>query len=126
MLPTDPATQTKANAMSQQKSQKSHNLRAQNYGSASTIGPRQVSILSDIYDMTSSGERATLDALRFFHPAYAINGNSFLSLRARKLVKGNRNNLQLTPAGLEIARCVQHTVIPMGLGLVAVNVAEKR
>lgn len=107
-------------------SQKSTTLRSQNYGSNTTIGPRQVSMIADIYDMVSSGERATLDALRFFHGSQAVDGNSFRALRARKLVKGRGDNLQLTMAGHAIARSVQHTVIPAGLGLVAVGAPVKR
>jgi hypothetical protein len=97
----------------------------QNYGSSTTIGPRQVSMLVDIYDMTSSGERATLDVLRFFH-GRAINGNSFEALRQRKLVKGSANNLQLTPTGLQIAHSAMNSTVAAGLGVVAVGVREKR
>lgn len=107
-------------------SQKSSTLRSQNYGSTTTIGPRQVSMIADIYDMVSNGERATVDALRFFHGSQAVDGNSLRALRARKLVKGHPSNLQLTMAGHAIARSVQHTIVPAGLGLVAVGTPVKR
>ena len=100
--------------------------RAQKYGSTSTIGPRQVSIIADIHDMVSSGERATVDVLRFFHGRTAIDGASFVALRMRGLVSGRSNNLKLTPSGLEVARNVQNSVVSPGLGLVAVNVATRK
>ena len=97
----------------------------QNYGSTTTIGPRQVSMIVDIYDMTSGGETATVDALRFFHGSAAVNCNSFLALRARKLVKGSARNLQLTPAGLQIAHSAMNSSVAAGLGVVAVGVRHK-
>lgn len=100
--------------------------RGQKYGSMSTIGPRQVSILSDIHDMVSSGERATTDVLRFFHGRSAIDGTSFVALRMRGLVSGRSNNLKLTASGLEVARNVVNSVVSPGLGLVAVNVSQKK
>lgn len=83
-------------------------------------------MLVDIYDMTSSGERATLDVLRFFHGSAAVNGNSFEALRQRKLVKGSANNLQLTPSGLQIAHSAMNSTVAAGLGVVAVGVRAKR
>ena len=100
--------------------------RGQKYGSMSTIGPRQVSILSDIHDMVSSGERATTDVLRFFHGRSVIDGASFVALRMRGLVSGRSNNLKLTASGLEVARNVVNSVVSPGLGLVAVNVSQKK
>lgn len=102
------------------------NLSGNNYGSNTTIGARQVSMIADIYDMTSSGERATIDALRFFHGSKAVCGNSFEALRARKLVRGPKNNLQLTAAGLAVARDVCRSTVAAGLGLVAVGMPAKR
>jgi hypothetical protein len=100
--------------------------RRQKYGSMSTIGPRQVSILSDIHDMVTGGERATTDALRFFHGSAAINGASFVALRMRGLVSGRADNLKLTASGLEVARNVLNSVVSPGLGLVAVNVPTRK
>jgi hypothetical protein len=100
--------------------------RGQKYGSMSTIGPRQVSILSDIHDMVSSGERATTDVLRFFHGRAAIDGVSFAALRMRGLVSGRANNLKLTASGMEVARNVLNSVVSPGLGLVAVNVPTRK
>ena len=100
--------------------------RGQKYGSMSTIGPRQVSMIADIYDMVSSGERATTDVLRFFHGRSTIDGASFVALRMRGLVSGRADNLKLTASGLEVARNVVNSVVSPGLGLVAVNVSQKK
>ena len=100
--------------------------RGQKYGSMSTIGPRQVSMIADIYDMVSSGERATTAVLRFFHGRSAIDGASFVALRMRGLVSGRADNLKLTASGLEVARNVNKSVVAPGLGLVAVNVSQKK
>ena len=100
--------------------------RGQKYGSMSTIGPRQVSMIADIHDMVSNGERATTDVLRFFHGRSAIDGASFVALRMRGLVSGRANNLKLTASGLEVARNVANSVVSPGLGLVAVNVSQKK
>jgi len=74
--------------------------RGQKYGFMSTVSALQVSILSDIHDMVSSGERATTDTLRLFHGSTAIDGGSFVELRMRGLVSGRANNLKLTTTGL--------------------------
>lgn len=100
--------------------------RGQKYGSMSTIGPRQVSMIADIHDMVSNGERATTEALRFFHGKQAVDGVSFTALRMRGLVSGRANNLKLTAQGLEIARNVMNSTVAAGLGLVAVGVSEKK
>ena len=100
--------------------------RGQKDGSMSTIGPRQVSMIADIHDMVSNGERATTDVLRFFHGRSAIDGASFVALRMRGLVSGRANNLKLTASGLEVARNVANSVVSPGLGLVAVNVSQKK
>lgn len=107
-------------------SQNNNTIRAQKYGSKSTIGPRQVSMIADIHDMVSNGERATTDTLRFFHGRSAIDGGSFVALRMRGLVSGRANNLKLTAQGLEIARNVINSVVSPGLGLVAVTVSQKK
>ena len=100
--------------------------RGQKYGSMSTIGPRQVSMIADIHDMVSNGERATTEVLRYFHGKSAVDGVSFTALRMRGLVSGRANNLKLTPQGLEIARNVMNSTVAAGLGLVAVGVSEKK
>lgn len=101
-------------------------LRRQNYGSTSTIGARQVSILADIGTMNAAGLRVSLDTLALRHPAHALNGDSFVALRARRLVKGNRYSLQLTPAGQEVFRLVSKSTVAAGLGLVAIGMPSKR
>ena len=101
-------------------------FRKQNYGSTSTIGARQVSILADIGAMNAAGLRVSLDTLSLRHPDHALNGDSFFALRARKLVKGNRYSLQLTAAGQEVFRLVSKSTVAPGLGLVAVGMPSKR
>ena len=44
----------------------------------------------------------------------------------RGLVSGRSNNLKLTASGLEVARNVVNSVVSPGLGLVAVNVSQKK
>lgn len=113
--------------MSQKNLQKQlDTFRRQNYGSTSTIGARQVSILADIGAMNAAGLRVSLDTLSMRHPHHALNGDSFFALRARKLVKGNRYSLQLTPAGQEVFRLVSKSTVAPGLGLVAIGMPCKR
>ncbi len=118
---------SKRKAMTQKNLQKQlDTFRRQNYGSTSTIGARQVSILADIGAMNAAGMRVSLDTLSLRHPSHALNGDSFFALRARKLVKGNRYSLQLTPAGQEVFRLVSKCTVPAGLGLVAIGMPVKR
>lgn len=113
--------------MSQKNLEKKLNiLRKQNYGSTSTIGARQVAIIADIGKVNAAGLRANFDMLSMHHPDHALNGDSFFALRARKLVKGNRYSLQLTPAGQEVFRLVSKSTVAAGLGLVAVGMPSKR
>ena len=101
-------------------------LARQNYGSTSTCGPRQVAVVASIFLATSGGVRASVDALALQgHRVYGRN-NVIFTLRARKLIKGHPSNLQLTPAGLEIARLVNRSTVAPGLGLVAIGVPSKR
>jgi hypothetical protein len=101
-------------------------FRKQNYGSTSTIGARQVSILADIGAMNAAGMRVSLDTLSLRHPHHALNGDSFFALRARRLVKGNRYSLELTAAGQEVYRLVSRSTVAAGLGLVAIGMPVKR
>lgn len=113
--------------MSQKNLEKKLNtLRKQNYGSTSTIGARQVSIIADIGAMNAAGLRVSLETLSLHHPHHALNGDSFMALRARRLVKGNRYSLELTPAGQEVFRLVRKSTVAPGLGLVAIGMPTKR
>ena len=100
-------------------------LARQNYGSTTTCGPRQVAVLSDIAFALQNGLRPSVDLLRLRHP---LQGNDAViaSLRARRLITGHPNNLKLTAAGLEIARCALRCTVAPGMGLVAVGAPRKR
>ena len=109
-----------------QRTRKLNTLCRQNYGSQSTIGARQVAILFDIYTMNQAGINVTLDTLSLRHPRQSLDGSSFLSLRARKLIKGVGRGWTLTPAGLEVARLVNRSTAAAGLGFVAIGMPAKR
>lgn len=109
-----------------QRTRKLNTLCRQNYGSTSTIGPRQVAIIYDIFVMNQNGMNATLDTLALRHPRTALDGDSFFALRARRLVKGAGRGWTLTPAGLEVARLVNRSTAAPGLGFVAIGMPTKR
>jgi hypothetical protein len=100
-------------------------LARQNYGSTTTCGPRQVAVIADIAFALQNGLRPSVDLLAMRHPLNARPG-ILDSLRARQLVKGHPNNLQLTAAGLEIARCALRCTLAPGMGLVATGAPSKR
>ena len=97
-------------------------LVGQNYNTRTTIGPRQASILFDILVMNKAGIPVTRVTLSMRHPAHALNGNAFESLRARGLVKGNGRGWKLTPAGESVATLIDKSAAARGLGFVAVQV----
>jgi hypothetical protein len=109
-----------------QRTRKLNTLTRQNYGSQSTIGPRQVAILFDIYVANQQGINVTLDTLAMRHPRTALDGDSFFALRARRLVKGVGRGWTLTPAGMEVARLVNRSTAAPGLGFVAIGMPNKR
>lgn len=100
----------------------SNTLVSQNYNTRTTIGPRQASILFDILVMNKAGIPVTRDTLTMRHPAHALNGNAFESLRARGLVKGNGRGWKLTLAGESVANLIDKSAAAGGLGFVAVEV----
>lgn len=102
------------------KQKKLDTLAAQTYGSGTTIGPRQVSIIADIYLAHQMGLRANVEALAIRHPG-AYFESAIRKLRARKLVKGHRSNLRLTPAAMNVGRNVDRSALVAGLGLVAIG-----
>ena len=94
-------------------------LVSQNYNTQTTIGPRQASILFDIFVMNQLNIPITRDTLAIRHPAHALNGNAFDSLRLRGLIKGNGRGWKLTPAGEAVAQRVDRSRVMRGLGVVA-------
>ena len=100
-------------------------LAAQNYGSTTTIGPRQTAMIAHIAEMNSLGAPVDLDTLRFLHGSAACL-TSLTALRARRLVTGSDRNIRLTKQGAWIGRLSQQANVPAGLGLVAVKCPSKK
>lgn len=110
---------------------KIHQLASNSYGSNTTIGPRQTAIIADIYVQTTAGLRCGVNELALRHPRASLKGNPhdrrwLAALRARGLVVGPANNLQLTPAAYQVAAQVMRSTIAPGLGVVAIQVPVKR
>lgn len=94
-----------------------NDLSRNTYGSGTTIGPRQCAILVDCARLESVGERMTLSYLRFRHPVSAP-GSALSALRARGLVKHQRDRVILTSKGREIASSLLSCTTTPGVGLV--------
>jgi hypothetical protein len=101
-------------------------LAGQNYGATHTIGARQTAIMYDIFRMNQNGIPVKRETLALRHPAHALNGNSFESLRARGLIKGSGGGWTLTAAGLQVVRSLDKSNAAVGLGFVAVGVPSIR
>ena len=88
-------------------------LAAQNYGSTTTIGPRQTAMIAHIAEMNSLGSAVDLDTLRFLHGRQACE-TSLTALRARRLVTGSNRNIRLTKQGAWIGRLAAQSTVSAG------------
>lgn len=101
-------------------------LASENYGSRSTPGPRQVSILISL--LTLSGGRGTVGLTDLIqHQGFDKNPSrkacvkvSLACLRARRLVSVNGDRLRLTVTGLKAAELASRSArsVEAGVGLV--------
>ena len=103
-----------------QRRRQANILSSERYHSDSTIGPRQASIIYDIFMYTQATKTGvTRDTLSIRHPAHALHGNSFLRLKRLGLVKGNGRGWNLTANGEVIARRMDRSAAAVGVGFVA-------
>ena len=121
-------TLTKSQAQKQKKAIQA--MAAQSYGSRSTIGPRQTAILADILSANVQGASCTIAKLLENHPvSYQVLHTALFCLQARGLVRTRKvrgRPYELTESGLAIALKVRMSNIAPGLGVVAVNVRNKK
>ena len=105
-------------------------MAAQSYGSRSTIGPRQTAILADILSANVQGASCTIAKLLENHPvSYQVLHTALFCLQARGLVRTRKvrgRPYELTASGFAIAMKVRMSNIAPGLGVVAVNVRNKK
>jgi hypothetical protein len=106
------------------RNKKAKQYAEQNYGSTRTIGPRQVSVIYDIFTANKNGANCSVQNLKGRHPACTIE-SVLVILLGRKLIKrtgGRGRCYEVTARGFEIAMLVHRSNIPKGLGFVATNV----
>lgn len=110
------------------RTRKLKTLAAQNYGSTSTIGPRQVSILYTIFVFAQAGIPCSVEGVKKTHPSVCSRSieSAFFTLRARRLITGKGRGWTLTGKGEEVARLVSKSNVAAGLGLVAIGMPTKR
>jgi len=93
----------------------------ENYGAKTTIGPRQVSVIYDIFTCNKNGVPCGVDHLKDRHPAIE---NVIVTLLGRKLIKcsrGRGRRFEVTARGFEIGMMVDRSKLAPGLGFVAMG-----
>jgi predicted transcriptional regulator len=123
-------TETLTTSQIQKQKKAIQALAANNYGSRSTIGARQTAILADILLANVQGASCTIAKLLENHPVtHQMLKRTMVCLQARGLVRTRKvrgRPYELTASGFAIAMKVRMSNIAPGLGVVAVNVRNKK
>jgi hypothetical protein len=110
------------------RNKKADQYAKQNYGSTSTIGPRQVSVIYDIFIANKNGANCSVENLKKRHPTSTIE-SVIMVLLGRKLIKragGRGRCYEVTARGFDVAMMVDRSSIAKGLGFVATNMPVKK
>lgn len=111
------------------RNKKADQYAKQNYGSTSTIGPRSVAVIYDIFNANKSGSMCSIQKLKEKHPVSSIEG-VIVVLLGRKLIKrapGQGRCYEVTTKGFEIgwlvnrSKLAQYKDSEVGLGFVAIG-----
>jgi predicted transcriptional regulator len=107
------------------RSQLASQYAKQNYGSQKTIGPRQVSVIYDVFVANKNGMNCSLVVLKSRHPSIESVIVTLLGRGLIKKARGKGRCFEVTAKGFTIGMMVDRSGIAPGLGLVATNVPFK-